>query len=55
MFNLNKILKQKEPSKILEDYMLEKINLTVKQLEEVCKLGPHRGGISFEYKNNKTK
>lgn len=41
---LNKLLKEKSPVKIIEDYMSCKIFLTELQLEKVCNLGEHHGG-----------
>lgn len=50
----NKLIKEQDSNFIIENYMLNKLNLTDKQLEKVCLKSKHRGGVSFEYKRNKT-
>lgn len=45
--DFNKLIKEKEPNKIIADYMTCKIYLTDKQLQKVCLLGNHHGGCSF--------
>lgn len=44
--DFNKIIKEKTPSEILEDYMLGKIYLTDKQLEKITNSGEHHGGCN---------
>ena len=54
-----KILKEKTPGEIIEEFMLGKIDLTDKQLEKVTNNGEHHGGcnakILFEKKESDKK
>ena len=43
-----KLLKEKQPSEIISDYMTCKIYLTERQLAKVCELGNHHGGCAFK-------
>lgn len=43
---LKKLLKEKTPAEILTDYMDNKIFLYQRQVEMLCKLGNHIGGVN---------
>ena len=49
-----KLLKEKEPQKVKEEYMLgQHSDLTERQLRKICELsGTGRGGCAFKYKKN---
>lgn len=47
------LLKNEKSSVILNKYMLNEIYLTDRQLEQVCELGEHHGGMGFKYNKRK--
>lgn len=51
--DFNKLLKNKDPKKIISDYMCCKIWLTDKQLEKVCAKNDGHCGVAFSYKKVK--